>query len=358
MPEKIIITIPRKKKPKRSGGGVRRGPIRTGRKSEYLSRRKTGKGINFYDLGFLLTESGLETLPFLVVPDFIQEPPSTRALNSDDITLLENLIFDVSMDQWSSKFKRINKGGISPSYAITAEFGDTSGELDDLDEWQSGGLMLDDASDLSLLLPSDLFAAIALFDGDYKYTTVRDPNADGVSFTPSTQMDIFLIPSPLRSEVRNICALGFEDDGEGASWISSAFSYLNYHWTLFPRELFLDGTLLSEISYSSGYNSSSEDVEQYTRAYESLQFNMNLPGSRGYVNRIGTEGSESSSVWEESSTIVGPAPTPPALPNDDRPPEPWGMALTIQTGGGGIPGMLLAVIRQNGTWFYVWDASV
>ena len=198
MPDKIIITIPRKKKPSRSGGGIRRGPIRTKRKSEYLSRRKTGKGITFYDLGqFADGTSNTKYFTLDIIDGGIQPP------NPGEVTAawdgIQSEIFAVP--NIFTAFRKISKTD-DVARSLTLGIYDPDDDtvnyvsMTDCDEVSGSTLTLsqEQAENLAMQGDAAIFPFGLYFDGSLKITTERSPDADSVSFTPSSYMDIGIAP--------------------------------------------------------------------------------------------------------------------------------------------------------------------
>jgi len=212
MPDKIIITVPRKKKsPSRSGGGITRGPIITKRKSEYLSRRKKPAGlIRFFDMGrtFAGNERDLGVQPNILSPgEFPMSVQEYKDANWQTHVrdVLLSLIGDLAGNCKQIGYEEMD------TYSPTLIFGDgdeqnvTIGTGDE--RWTENGLILEGSLDYFQLSGwKSLGYDIDDTAGNIKITSSPSYDADAVSFSPSNAMDVFLAPV-----IRMVCVLNTVD---------------------------------------------------------------------------------------------------------------------------------------------------
>lgn len=219
MADKIIITVPRKPKSGNKKRKLRRGPIINKKKSDYLSRRRVGSAINFYDLGQISDGAGgwLDlTFPPLIPYD--TPPKILDALTVANWDVLKDAIFAVPSGQWSTKFRKLTyedaeRYGLD-LYDVDADKSYPVGRNDSrIDLFTFAPIADTTWTNLGLEMPADAnwqalsfgsFLSLAkdpavLGAAPFKVTTDPSYAADAVSFdmklTPGT--DVFLVPNIL-----------------------------------------------------------------------------------------------------------------------------------------------------------------
>lgn len=236
MSDKIIITVPRKKRsPARSGGSPKRGPIISKRKPEYLSRRRTAKGISFYDLGQILIDGNWATRTAnITLPD---DPFNPTA--AEYVPINEFFNAPLAVENWHTSFRKVEPA-LGSKYAIRYQVGsvDEFGDVDLQDEgdsvssnehWTAQGLTVDEAFN---------FLAISLssmLDEDFR------PVYSGLSmpiFTPLT----FRSPGP--SSPANKITTEADADADAAE--APTLSIANG-----PIDVFLSPAIFSKVSIVS-----------------------------------------------------------------------------------------------------------
>lgn len=183
---------------------TRKGTVPPGKPAKrFLHRRKvTPKGINFYDLGQIVAGAGFDdtdyqvpNTPIFGLGDIAAPDPTTSDFEGRDAPLLA-----IPTAQLLNKVRKITKGSLSAKYHVLALFGSYVDELDNLEQWTAGGLVVDQA-DLNTGLTiaanaAPYFDAVVLKDGEpnQKITTAPEYSAPAAAFSPVPLMDVFLVP--------------------------------------------------------------------------------------------------------------------------------------------------------------------
>lgn len=362
----IIITIPKRRNNKHIiPGNSPKGIVESAKTDDYLARRTPSKGIRFWDLGLFF--SGTE---WLTVQDyFLPEPEPVDdnvlynySLTTDETnTLFANLydeFFGLDLADWKRTFYKIKKGDIdyekNISVYYTKDGEDVGGTLDTLDDWTGKGLKLS-AGELSTLFISTSYYS---FNSPFGFafsaahiTNVFDFDASETEFTPSADMDVFLIPSvvgvPAGTTVYR--------NGEHTS--GSAHDLIQYGDTLLaevrvlPRELLAD---MNRIDYTSSYYRQNfaliEVIKQFefVRAFRGVRDFLDAPPHEYVVTR--------------SEISPGEFPVPEIYPaGADAPvdvsPNEYSESFGANFGflEDGNLSRLKAVVKQGDDWFYVWQ---
>lgn len=377
--EEIVITVPRAKQPAGTSfpSSIRRGKgiINLREADEFLPRRlKKGGFINFYDLGHLLNpETGVyEDVPYLISPPVLdyfvwEEPRRVIGFFVDSMMAqLETLIFNVPIADWKTRFKRITReNGVKYQYGLRG--GQANQDIDDFSfglkvtetEWTTEGLKLttEQLSAERITLTSYYDNAIFnpnVFNGFQLKSYLRNgvlqrrnhitatynPFAVAAVFNPSSSMDVFLLPHVFLS--RGIAASPAGNQAEITETV------LNYNYTIYPREVILNP--LSPF-YGEGFG-----IEQYRdssrvtleEAMLGVNFHKSLPQPRVFSHET-----EHNNQDPPSSAQRGLS---------DFPPSNYFNFATVfrshifEFGNSRLENpYLLAVIGQNGSYFYVWS---
>ena len=342
---KIIITIPRKKKPKPSGGGsLRRGPIRTERKSEYLSRRKTASGlINFYDLGQMSDGSGgWNDTPFTPLLPYTNPTDPTEGLDALTVTnwnALSDVILAIPSAQWTTRFRKLGyedaeRYGLDlydldeeKSYPVGRNGSridlNTSAAITDT-TWTEEGLSMPDTANwqtasfgafLPMAKDADAFGVAA-----FKITASPEYDADAATFDMklTAGTDVFLMPAILSHAGTG------DDSGSNAEYFQAGYRTLSREFWLDRDDPATDYPLMS-FSDVTGDN--------LTDLIDHLQPDADL--------WLSTDGGTTYSQQPDAS----------AYPN-------YSGALNVQAGGVSIvPGTFLGAIRRSGSMYYIWSTD-
>lgn len=288
--EKITIVIA---KPKNSTAArivpfKSQGIIKSRRETDYLPRRRKAAGINFYDLGQILEDEVFVTNPAALMPEisvFSELLIVTDETDDDKINLIaeiENIIFDVETENWKTDFFKIQKGNLDFEKSIELLIGIDQpvpffGSLDETEKWTEKGLVLTNQEAATLVVnPNGVLYSVGSINfanlaasNITKITSVRDPEAEAVEFTPSTSMDIFLMPSAQVSQGYANYIDGLHTTESASDFIKKA-DYLNYFWSVFDRSLWSQFIELSE----------SDGLTAYESAYRLWQILRQFPNSR------------------------------------------------------------------------------
>lgn len=252
---KITITIPKKKKPKRSNGGdsLHRGPIRTERKSEYLSRRRKAGGlIRFFDLG--RTAAGNER-DFGVQPGTLSPGEFPMLVQEYKDANWQTHVRDVLLSLTDDLAGYCHQIGYEEmdTYSPTLIFADgdeqnvTIGTGDE--RWTEGGLVLEGPLNYFQLSGwQSLGYDIDDTAENIKITSSPSYDAAAVSFSPSNSMDVFLAPV-----MQMVCV---------STIVSTLYIFGGGYYNLIPRSV-IAGTatfndLLSAIQAHSMYRSDTQ----------------------------------------------------------------------------------------------------
>lgn len=352
----IEITV---RRPVRKGKR-RRGPVDSSSKKNILARRKLTSGIRFFDMGYIRNESNLfETLQFAVTPAFDQDTRLPEVVDESFFNAIETEIFAIPVNQWTSRFKQIMSGNDSSRYGMILYDFSSGAPIDSDPRWQGGSLNVD-PGEIAELYSVDLDVTGPFFFNPPEglvVTTEPDPNATPVTFTSSPKMDVFFAPGFCLSFGTAVSAIAEEFDAgpPPSSWISGAFSYLNYFYLVWPREYFLDPTnAFFGLAAEGGYSVAPPSLPVYQNAWNALQVHKSLyPGTRGRLEQVGTLGTSDSSVWSDTGSFpVGDYPTPPSLPWS-APPFPDGANLNVLRSK--RPARFRYAVQKDGQTYYVWS---
>lgn len=332
----------------------RRGYLSTPDEDDYLKRRiKKGTGITFFDAGYWRASSGspFQSLQFSVIKDIEIFAPSGEyveavpELELADYQMRDALIFAVPMDQWKSTFKPISKtlSSVHPDtrYQLGVQFADFQfGDLGnpDFDEFSGTTLQLSDEElaesfviytdgfyfdDEEIYLSGDAFE-------NQKITAVNDFNADPAAFTPSSKMDIYLMPA-------FVLYRGFHENGAGDR------QRLNQFHQNYSREQFLEHHETSDPLFVPFNGVRGAFDPAAARVLRTTAFMKALPDARSLISE--SNGDETYTASVQAASVFENI-------------ESGEYAAMDQAGFGGnhISGTLLCVINKDGNWFYVWKA--
>ena len=330
-----------------------------------LIPRRRKDSINFYDLGQIKIDGVFQTLDVDFIPEVTidGERDFEYLILSGDIDAMmeeiEDIVFSVPFSDWKSKFYKIVKGDISFEKTVRMNFdrGGTpvSDTLNNLPEWTSGGLSLSPTQLGDLIVsPDSVLYHRPLDFTSYKVTSENDPDAEGVEFTPSGQMDIFIWPSVVvnSSTVQYRNGLHTFIDGSGTHSDEIMHSeLLNGYALVFERGLTEE---LVGIDY---------DGTSYEVFYDLTQMLKQLSASRGrHILRDFAE----SPPYDYSSILsaLSPSSIPfstiytntsgPTTPSTHVHNESFGVNLTNLISDRETP-TLIAVIKKGPSWFYMWN---
>lgn len=236
--KEIIITVPKKK---RRASAPRKGPIRPGRRSEYLARRrKTSSGIKFFDLACVFNGSDYETISLSLGGPLVTEGRRDQSpiASWEALASTYNFPLTIPHTQWKDKFKQMDSQ-YKLSYAIYAS-GEPSVEYGNIEivdgqfEFPKTGLELaliynqtfqadDDPNVSRAYFERGLFRETDLFSSYLKTTATPDPNADPVAIDLdlSKQTNIFLSPAVVRvigENYENGCSGSGGSGSSGSQW--------------------------------------------------------------------------------------------------------------------------------------------
>lgn len=340
MKHRIEITI---KKPANQKAKRRPAPrplIRTGDSPDVLSRRK-GRFVNFYDLGQITNGmGGFIDIPFRVIPATTSPDPHHLAFTSANWDAFWTYIFTVNIADWETNYKKLSYteaerygldlfGQISGlRYQVSrngANLGnDSSNPVSDT-KWTPQGLRLP-PSISNVLFESGGNGAFALWSTDttfFKITTGNTFGSAEVPFAFNGTANVFL--PPRISAVSMTSDNGVNSDAVIYPYKALQRSFwLNRNYDVNPYPLF---------SVGAGLDLSAADKTAL----------------KGHI------AADADSVYWDSIGGYGGSPsTFPAYPNNRQ--------IDINTSGNAITpdvpyatGKLVAVIKQQGTIYYIWS---
>lgn len=241
-----------------------RGPHIARRDGEVLSRRKTKKGLNFYDLGQVLAGSDWQTNPFTVTPNVnitSDSPPygefSINPLTLANVQSLETAILATEL----SAFRKIKKsvGLAFPIYIFGETF--TISSLDTLPYWTDNGLVLTNdqlhgaffgIASYSDVAQRTFFATgVDLNDrGSTKVTSMPSNDAADVAFALSASASIYLMPMLNQHIGRSFTTAG-------AFPIIGRTVIYNAMYRIRPRDFESPGKVFEYLGGNLPYNASS-----------------------------------------------------------------------------------------------------
>lgn len=364
----LIIKTPDSGDDKKTAAYPRRRPRRIG-------RRRAQPRMNFWDLGMVKTGPEYHEWEML---DFQPSIPasfatSTNAFNSTYHDELLDKIFEVPVEDWKGHYKRIvpemdyrlnvwsydfnainNTGSVEVLSASNPDF--TNGGLKPDDAWFEGGFM----PAVGVGEPHlPVFTLTLLGESVLTHiTTENDITAPAADFTPSKQMEVYMVPALPQMRGR----ITYFDSG------TQYTQQLNDFWHLYDRGIFLtsshdlynhrSGHFGVEAGLDTIYNSGA-----YTRWADVLTYMKGFVGARA---RYSTDGGSTWPTSDDGSNFgaVIPDPYPTFPPNGIASSAAVLASLNANsTSFFTLPGnpqnqmRLKCVIKQNGTFYYVWNIA-
>ncbi|MCD9186706.1 MAG: hypothetical protein LUM44_09745 [Pyrinomonadaceae bacterium] len=338
-----------KKKQHVSASGI----ITPRRENEYLPRRLQKSGIQFYDLGQILVGEVWQDLDFRIVPPVVI---SSDVFSNFEIDLgevffqLREKLFEVPISEWKTKYRKLDYES-AERYGLDVIFDEDNsviypiartgtrkqmidGETDITEtKWTPKGLEITTAPVNFGVWSAQAFWSFRHFNT--KVTTTLNPLAPTVSFTTSKNCNIFMVP--------RLC---FEI-GLGGDTSTIGFSFLNGHIAPVSRELFLNNPVLAaNHPYSvlcEFVNESVASPDIAALKANLLEFLSDRAGARHFRGTVGFD-------------------SPSSFPTEDIFKIQFS-ASVIGSGGANSDivklseNALVAVIEQNGSFYYVWINS-
>lgn len=367
--DEIIVNVGKAEgDPKAQGAAKRRrGPIGgKSKRSGLLKRRQVAGAIQLFDLGQKRVGDTWESVAvqFALTLTDLPGEPGYRNVELSDFRAVEATYITEPGD-WTTKFRKITKGGPLEANSKLAAFGATfGGFLVDLpsDVWTSAGLKVtpdDLAGDgLSIENGNGFVETFAVRDdGTYHITTLPTNAAPSVAFTPSQKMDIFLAPSIIGPGAD----AGYTNDAAAGGFY---FDFAGYFYTTLFRDWLFD--VGNPNYYAFNVPVIPGDSLGWAAFYYRTLFLRSQPLAKATRNAFSA--GTGYTVISVSSFPGGPGfPTPPAVP----PHSPTSLLAYYHNGGGdhlpwhsgagsnavaalSIPGALNAVVIKNGVKYYFW----
>ena len=346
-----VLSTPQKKQ-------GQRWPVRPSKRAKYIARRPS-RGIRFWDLGSVLSGDTYIDLPYLdphagdtILHTTSAAPPlglfdSLSSSHYDNIT---TQIFAYGLPDWKSTFFQIDD---TYQYYETARitYKGTIYTLDDPTVWNGQRLLPNGAAtDNSFIVSIGSGRFFTDLDvSAVKITTVFDYSASSASFTPSKNMDVFLVPNLMRGflEASHDYVLPIAD------YTLDALDYLRF---IYPRGVFRDSGL-DIYGYDLTFNafswSNGDDVSVYTPVYNVTSYwktNFSYRALRGVHDTF--LGDTITALDPANYADASDFPAPPSLPNY---PTGGGTLLADFVSEDPISGALLAVILKGGVYYYCWQ---
>lgn len=336
---------------------VSRGPHIGVRGDEILSRRKNKQGIRLFDLGQRKSGDLWTSIDVVIAPPLLGAsgvtPPSIRSLQLSDFESVD-AIFISEAGNWKEMFRPIAKGGpLETNSKISVSgmaFGDFLPNLP-TNIWNSSGLHVT-TGDLTAGLEIDnangyIEPVILLDNGTYKITAANSFASPTVAFTPTTQMDVFLVPAIVTPSVAD----GYIDSFGAGFAEQGGFFYT----TIYRPSLFN----VSDPNYSAFNLPFPGNWPTY---YYTLLYLKSQASTKAARLDFGPD------TWSEVaiSTFpgVGLFPSPPTNPptggSAGLPRYDLVAGIGAHNGGfgtnnaSGYPGALVAVVQKGNDKFYFW----
>jgi len=327
------------------------GIIAPRRENDYSPRRLKKSGIQFYDLGQILVGETWQDLDFRIVPPLTEDP--TDYFGNFEIDMpevfvqLQEKLFEIPLSEWKTKYRKLDYES-AERYGLDVVFDDdnsviypiarvgTRHQMIDTNleitetNWTNKGLEITTAPVNFGVWAAQAFWSFRHFNT--KVTTVLNPLASSVSFTPSKNCNIFMVP--------RLC---FEI-GLGGDITTVGFSFLNGHIAPFSREHFLNNsTFAAKFPYSLLCEFVIEDVATENIADYKADLTAFLESRTGARHFRGTLGFES----------------PSSFPTEDVYKIQFSPSVIESGGASGdtvklTENALVAVVEQNGVFYYVW----
>lgn len=363
--------------PETSASSNDRSRIKFAPSKKYLTRRKKPDGlIEFYDLGCIKTEDSYETIPsFLIAPPFQYSLSLAyvRALVADDYNDLRDYILGFSTSSLKTTFRKITKNN-SFEYHLRLLAGERESELNDYPEWTADGFRatedeLDSGIEIyngfssdyipdGFPLPEVHTTQLGYFVAD-KYTnqspyTYQRPlvlktaahqkitalpsfDASEVSFTPSKNMKVYLMPD----------LAYFNGQSQVLTSLGSKTAYLNLFYRVRPREWMLPSSpnyrkYGAELLYPYAYSN-----DQYQAVVQTVAAHQSLVDTRG-VTQL-----EDGVTWVAGFDFESTA-------GSGYPQQEYLQAVAWSR----VPdsevdkGILNAIVEKDGVYYYFWNITL
>lgn len=356
--EEIEISIRRRRKDAENilGSRRRRGIIDPFARDEFLPRRLTNEtGILFYDLGQLAGDDYTDN-PHTITPDVVYTNTSSN-LNAATAPVIADYrtreaIFIDNLATLEEDYRKLQKNDSEPlGVAVLGSGGATLSSLNLANpDWTNNGLKLtpEQLADSSFGIGSPVYNYTFRVNGPFvnPITAEPDPDADIVAFTPGAKDIYFLLPC-----FYSVNALNSKDSS------ATYLQYLNYFYRGLPRSVAVDptnefyGTALagSKQWFKTHINPALTTFAAYNNAYNSARVARQLPGARMFE----ANGSGVTWNWVEE--------TPPI--NFDN--STYSSLYPVYADGdyehsnftqlARLDSILLAIIKQEGDYFFVWN---
>lgn len=366
-----------------------KSPVRPSRRSKYIARRHIGR-INFWDLASISTGPEITQIAEINYtypqPSFGTQadygdptsgPTVYPAIAEHDYDGLLSKIFEQPVSNWRDYYKKVVP---SMKYNIAVSKTDAFQTIEETVFLSDGDPLF---TDNGLSLPSDYFTS-----GKYIYinqcssltppfmlnehstnkiTTELDISAPAVPFTPSHNMDVFLIPS------FNFAGAWAQLTGPAASGAAFPDQHLNDYWIFFPRGYFFDP---SHPIYGipPGFNSSGSlrpplgifnfaapyDPSLYANAMAVSEYLKTIAGSRGaYAATLDSSGGAFASTDDGNYFNTDMPGTPTDGDSTAIPPLagiPWYYSVYFVPANQNLV-YLRAVVKKGGTFYYFWNSG-
>lgn len=340
--EEIVIRVPRREVPEAGRPKLptkRKGIIPVRATSDFLPRRLKKSGIQFYDGSYVKNDSGqfsnLNIINNSIVPNY--------ATYTDLVSQILNIGIEKTkkISEIITDFETEYKADGFLPFFITVIAGGTTYRISDSlrseshpnynTKWKPSGLSLSDSE----LNAADFYInGIKLAGEDKnKITSILNPFAPAVEFTPTKKMDVLFVPDIIVYE------------GEA--------SYYNYNLS---DDLFVlaSSKIASTTLPDIRYNKQSPYYRQSVTAYFGANTSQGASDDyfAAYRAVLAAQYYGLSTAGLISNALAFPVP-----PN---PPSVTGGYATWELGVGSINtgntvSRVLLVIRQNGNLFYVWN---
>lgn len=357
MSREYIIEILRRQQskpdPKKTLAQPRRRIRRLGR------RRTTSSGIRFWDMGFILDGADYINLPYadpqngtpLTYDAGTNSVIPTASPTITDYTTRDDLIFAIDIADWKTNFRQINQSyidrlGVSFTYKGEANVLQASDPRWDGDTWMPDGT--ESGTDTFLNSPEltvlDISPATT-----HKFTTTRDYSATGVSFTQSEAMDIFMFPNFLYLGTNiqvNYSDIAGHQHAELLDWSS----------IIAPRDVALDTGhpyygLFTRLFGSSTYANDWYGID-YIKTYHGFRAIAQDRSATGNPFVYSPLAVADFAIAFDPTRFPPPPATGPSLTGAS-----FVQIVIDAQQKPNVVGSLIAVIKQNGTYYYVWSTE-
>jgi hypothetical protein len=353
--EEIEISIRRRRQDAETilGSRRKRGIIDPFAPDEFLPRRLNKQSyVEFYDLGQMAdgTDNPFNIVPGVVYNGFSSNLNVASVMTAADYAAFEAIVVSQieNLDQIYKKLVPADSDPLGIAVLGSPEVGTGTITLESLNtsnpHWTANGLNIpgEDLANPNFGIGSPTFNHSFRLKGDFKYhiTTEYDWDADDAVFNPSNSDKYFLLPAFYFAYALNSKTTGL-----------ATLQYLNYHYVPVPRQPAVNPENefygASYAGTKSWYNGQSLGL--YNTANTAAKIIRSHPDGRLYE----VVGSGSGWAWTTGNPAIDFNNAAYSSLYEVYPAGDYLLANYIQLAK--IEKILLAIIKQGETFYFVWN---